>query len=51
MNHKNKHQKCILIKKFTEYPDKIIYRGTLRKAKEMIPPSKKDQFEIQFVGK
>ena len=50
MKHNNKHKKCILIKKFKEYPDKIIYQGTLRKAKAMIPPSKKDQYEIQFCG-
>ena len=51
MGHNNKHRKCILIKKFHEYPDKVIYQGTLRRAKDMIPPSKKDQYEIKFIGK
>jgi len=51
MIHKNKHRKCILVKKFHEYPDKVIYQGTLRRAKDMIPPSKKDQYEIKFIGK
>ena len=37
-----------LIKKFKDYPDKIIYQGTLKGAKRRIPPSKKDQYEIQF---
>lgn len=46
MNNNNKT--CTLIKKFRDYPDKIIYQGTLRGAKKRIPPSKKDQYEIQF---
>ena len=41
-----KRQQVILIKKFTEFPNKEIYRGTRRKAELMIPPSKADQFEI-----
>lgn len=51
LTHENKHRKCILVKKFSDFPDKVIYQGTLRKAKTMIPPSKKDQYEIKFVGK
>lgn len=46
---KDKHRQVILIKKFKNYEDKIIYRGTLRMAKKLIPPSKKDQYEIQFI--
>ena len=37
-----------LVKMFRDYPDKVIYRGTLRRAKDMIPPSKKEQFRIEF---
>lgn len=46
---KGKHRQVILIKKFENYEDKIIYRGTFRKAKKRIPPSKKDQYEILFI--
>jgi hypothetical protein len=28
--------------------EKVIYQGTLRGAKMRIPPSKKDQFRIEF---
>jgi hypothetical protein len=45
-----KRRRCILIKHFEDYPDKVIYRGTLREAKKRIPPSKKGQFTIQFTG-
>jgi len=41
---------AVLVKKFHNFPDKIIYRGTLKKCKKMIPPSKKDQFEIRLNG-
>lgn len=46
---KDKHRQVILIKKFENYENKIIYQGTYRKAKKMIPPSKKDQYEILFI--
>ena len=48
---KDKHRQVILIKKFKKYEDKIIYQGTLRKAEKLIPPSKKDQYEIKEVKK
>lgn len=48
MGKKNKGR-CVLIKKFLDYPEKEIYQGTLKGAKKRIPPSKKDQFEIRFV--
>ena len=41
----NKKTQVILLKKFS-YGTKEIYRGTLRKAQRLIPPSKKDQFKI-----
>ncbi len=37
-----------LVKMFHDYPDKVVYTGTLKKAKSMIPPSKKEQFRIDF---
>jgi len=37
--------KVILIKKFA-YGKKEIYEGTLRKARKLIPSSKKDQYTI-----
>ena len=37
-----------LVKMFRDYPDKVIYRGTLKEAKRRIPPSKKEQFRIEF---
>jgi hypothetical protein len=37
-----------LVKMFRDYPDKVIYRGTLKEAKRRIPPSKKEQFRIDF---
>ena len=40
---------CILIKKFRSFPDKVIYRGTLKGAKKRIKPSQKDRFEIRFI--
>ena len=46
---KDKHRQVILVKKFANYEDKIIYRGTLRKANKLIPPSKRDQYEILFI--
>lgn len=39
---------CTLIKKFKDWPDKIVYQGTLKGAKKRIPPSKKDQYQITF---
>lgn len=41
----NKRTPVILIKKFS-YGEKEIYRGILRKAQRMIPPSKKKQYKI-----
>jgi hypothetical protein len=46
---KDKHRQVILVKKFKNFEDKIVYRGTLRKAKKLIPPSKKSQYEIYFI--
>ena len=46
---KDRHRQVILIKRFKNYEDKIIYRGTQRKARKLIPPSKKDQYEIIFI--
>lgn len=46
---KDKRKQVILVKKFKNYEDKIIYRGTLRMAKKRIPPSKEDQYEIIFI--
>lgn len=44
----NNNKTATLIKMFDDYPDKIVYQGTLRGAKKRIPPSKKDQFRIEF---
>lgn len=41
----NKKTQVILIKKFA-YGKKEIYEGTLRKARILIPPSKKNQYTI-----
>ena len=41
----NKNTKVKLLKKFS-YGEREIYRGILRKAQRMIPPSKKDQYRI-----
>ena len=41
----NKKTKVILVKKFA-YGKKEIYEGTLRKARTLIPPSKKNQYII-----
>jgi len=41
----NKKTQVILIKKFA-YGKKEIYEGTLRKARKLIPPSKRDQYTI-----
>lgn len=46
---KDRKRLVVLIKKFDDYPDKEIYRGTLRKAKCLIPPSKKDQYKIVYL--
>ena len=43
-----KNTQVILLKKFS-YGTKVIYRGTLRKAQRMIPPSKKNQYQIKEV--
>ena len=43
-------KKAVLIKKFVEWPDKVIYRGTLRGCKKRIKKSQKDRFEIQFIS-
>lgn len=45
---KNKKKTCTLVKKYSNFPDKVVYRGTLRGAKKRIPPSRKDQYEIIF---
>lgn len=42
----NKNMRVKLIKKFTNYPDKVIYEGTLRGALRRIPKAKKKQYEI-----
>jgi len=47
---KHKDVTAALVKKFRGYPDKVIYRGTLKGCKKRIPPSKKDQFEIRLNG-
>jgi len=41
----NKKTQVVLIKKFS-YGTKEIYEGTLRKARTLIPPSKKNQYTI-----
>ena len=41
----NKKTQVILTKKFA-YGKKEIYEGTLRKARKLIPPSKRDQYTI-----
>ena len=41
----DKKTKVILVKQFS-YGKRIIYSGTLRKARKLIPPSKKDQYII-----
>jgi len=46
---KDKDKKCRLIKMFRNFPDKTIYEGTLHQAKKRIPPSKKEQFRIEFI--
>lgn len=48
MSKKERRKTVTLIKHFKNWPDKIIYQGTLRKAKNMIPPSKKNQFSIDY---
>lgn len=37
-----------LVKMFRNYPEKVIYTGNLKEAKKRIPPSKKEQFRIDF---
>jgi len=44
-----KNRPVVLIKMFTGFEDKEVYRGTLRKAKKLIPPSKADQYRIDFL--
>lgn len=44
----DKNTPVILIKKFS-YGEKEIYRGILRKAQRMIPPSKKKQYRIIII--
>ena len=52
MKEKNKNAKASLIKVWTfeggSTREKVVYSGTLRGCKERIPPSKKDQFKIEF---
>ncbi len=48
MSKKERRQTVTLIKHFREFPDKIIYQGTLREAKRRIPPSKKEQYSLVF---
>lgn len=43
-------KKAILTKLFTDYPDKVIYKGTLKGCKKRIPESKKAQFMISFIS-
>jgi len=45
---KNNKKTATLIKMFRDFPDKIVYQGTLRGCKKRIPPSKKDQYKIEF---
>jgi len=47
---KKEKKKAILTKHFTDWPDKVIYRGTLEGCKKRIPPSKKEQFSISFIS-
>lgn len=42
-------RKCVLLKIFRNYPNKVIYRGTLRGAKKRVPKSKRGQYEIHFI--
>jgi hypothetical protein len=44
----DKNTKVKLLKKFS-YGEKVIYRGILRKAERMIPPSKKKQYRIVVI--
>ncbi|GAG86967.1 unnamed protein product [marine sediment metagenome] len=41
----DKKTKVILFKRFN-YGKKLMYEGTLRKARKLIPPTKKDQYTI-----
>ena len=45
----SKRRPVLLIKRFAEFEDKVIYQGTLRKAERLIPPSKVDQYKIVFM--
>ena len=45
---RDKNSPVILIKKFTGFEDKEIYRGTYRKALKLIPPSQANRYEIIF---
>lgn len=41
----DKKTKVVLLKEFS-YGERVIYSGTLRKARKLIPPSKKNQYKI-----
>lgn len=43
-------KKAVLVKKYYNFPDKVIYRGTLRGCKNRIKPSQKDRYEIVFAS-
>lgn len=48
-SEQGKKRPVVLIKRFTEFEDKVVYRGTFRKAEKLIPPSKADQYRIIFL--
>ena len=48
MTRTRNNKTATLIKMFDGWDDKIIYQGTLKGAKKRIPPSKKDQYRIDF---
>ena len=50
MKKTNGNRKAVLTKHFRDYPDKVIYKGTLKGCKKRIPESKKDQFTISFIS-
>lgn len=43
-------KKAVLIKKYSDWPDKVVYRGTLKGCKKRIKPSQKNRFEIRFIS-
>jgi|GEM_PF-4870771 len=49
MSKSKRKPTVILVKHFRNFPDKLIYRGNLKRAKRMIPPSKREQYEIRFL--